>query len=337
MVNASVDRDEGCPDAKRQKIADAETAVAQGVSGVGKWEETVLPQQHLWAAVPKFFRCLHAPLLTFTGLGDPAIMRDIHERFEPRSGDVHVVTYPKAGTSWIQEIVWLVNHDADLAAANSLTSNQRTVYIELVLPGTDKIAELERMASPRHVKWHHPPWLLPPAVVQDGKIVYLMRNPKDTVVSWYHFQRMNKLYEFRGSFDEFFELFLKHDTPYGSYWHNVLSWWALRERPNILFLTYEDLHKDLAKEVRRIAEFLGKELTSEQVSAIVAHTSFDRMRANPMTNASKMPKVPGETDFMRKGQVGDWKRYFSADQNDRMDAWIAEHLKSEKLPLVYEQ
>jgi sulfotransferase len=50
---------------------------------------------------------------------------------------------------------------------------------------------------------------LPERVVNEGKIIYLLRNPKDTVVSWYHFQRMNVLYGFTGSFDEFFELFLQ--------------------------------------------------------------------------------------------------------------------------------
>jgi len=39
---------------------------------------------------------------------------------------VHIVTYPKAGTSWIQEVAWLVNHDADVATSNALPSSQRT-------------------------------------------------------------------------------------------------------------------------------------------------------------------------------------------------------------------
>merc|ERR1719487_907546 len=124
-------------------------------------------------------------------------MRDIHARFEPRADDVHVVTYPKAGTSWIQEIAWLVNHGADFEAANSRPSGERTVYIELAVKGRDKLAELASKVGPRHIKWHHPAWLLPTEVVHEAKVIYLMRNPKDTVVSWYHFQRMNKLYEFQ--------------------------------------------------------------------------------------------------------------------------------------------
>ncbi|CAE8592221.1 unnamed protein product [Polarella glacialis] len=305
-------------------------------SVIRDWEEVEIAEQSLWAAIPSFFRCTTAPVLTFRRLGDPELMQAIHTRFQPRPTDVHIVTYPKAGTSWIQEIAWLVNHDADLEAARSTPSSQRTVYIELAVPGVDKLTQLDAAADPRHVKWHHSAWLLPAEVVREGKVIYLMRNPKDTVVSWYHFQRMNKLYAFQGTFDEFFELFLAHQVPYGSYWENVLSWWAVRQQPNVLFLTYEDLHQDLHGEVGKVANFLGRSLTPEQVNRIVEHSSFEQMRANPMTNASQMPKIEGESDFMRKGKVGDWKNYFSAEQDVRMNAWIKQHLGDIQIPMLFE-
>merc|ERR1712232_1292222 len=139
----------------------------------------------------------------------------------------------------------------------------------------------------------------------------------------------NALYAFKGTFDQFFDLFLQHKIPYGSYWDNVHSWWALRHQPNVLFMTYEDLHSDLGSQVWKVSQFLGARLSSYQTAAIVEHTSFDQMRANPMTNAATMPKIKGEGEFMRKGKVGDWKNYFSAEQNERMEAWITEHLKDE--------
>jgi len=178
--------------------------------------------------------------------------------------------------------------------------------------------------------------MLPDGVLQEGKVIYLMRNPKDTVVSWYHFQRMNKLYQFQGDFDDFFDLFLTHKTPYGSYWENVHSWWAHGDRDNVLLLTYEALHEDLEREVRKVADFLGRRLSDEQIVAIANHANFEQMKANPMTSASSMPKVQGETDFMRKGKVGDWKNYLSAAQDARMNAWIAEYNKEYDLPLQFD-
>lgn len=98
----------------------------------------------------------------------------------------------------------------------------------------------------------------------------------------FHFQRMNPLYEFTGTFDDFFELFLADQTAYGSYWENLRSWWALRRQPNILVLSYEQMHADLDGVVRSVAAFVGKELTQDQVAAIGAHCSLDSMRSNPM-------------------------------------------------------
>jgi hypothetical protein len=263
-------------------------------------------------------------------------MREVHARFHARSSDVNVITYPKAGTSWIQEIAWLVNHDADLESARAKPSGQRTTYIELAVPGMDKLAHLESALSPRHVKWHHSAWMLPTAVCQTGRIIYVYRNPKDTVVSWYHFQRMNALYGFTGNFDDFFDLFLAHDIPYGSYWDNLHSWWQLRHQPNMLIIAYEDLQRDLSSQVSKVSDFLSAQLSSGQIAAIVDHTSFDNMRKNPMTNAATMPKIKGEGEFMRKGKVGDWRNYFSPEQSARMDAWINDNLKGEDIPMTYE-
>lgn len=307
-----------------------------------RWENIILPEQALWTGIQSYQRHPKFPVLTFVnnhaGLGDPATMNEISRRFVPRSTDVHIVTYPKAGTSWIQEVVWLANHDADIIASNVVPSSQRTVYIELRTPRADKLTQLESvpLESPRHIKWHHSSQLLPVQVVEEGKIIYLLRNPKDTVVSWFHFQRTLSLYGFTGDFDAFFELFLQGNVAYGCYWHNILSWWRLRHRPNVLLLTYEEMHSDLPSVVRKVAAFLGKNLTSVQVDAIAEHCQFQQMKHNPTTNAAQMPKVAGETDFMRKGHVGDWRNYLSKEQNQRMDKWIKDHVGNERLPLVYE-
>jgi len=58
---------------------------------------------------------------------------------------------------------------------------------------TPSSSRLEAAPALRHVKWHHPAWLLPAAVPKAGRVVYVYRNPKDTVVSWFHFQRLNPL------------------------------------------------------------------------------------------------------------------------------------------------
>ena len=145
---------------------------------------------------------------------------------------------------------------------------------------------------------------------------------------------MNKLYAYSGSFDEFFDHFLDGQVAYGDYWHNVLSWWSRRAQPNVLFLTYEEMPLDLRGVVRRVARFLGKPVSEERVAAVADWCSFEQMKQNPATNAASMPKVPATGDFMRKGEVGDWRRYFSDEQSRRMDRWIEENTQ-QGLPLLF--
>jgi len=147
---------------------------------------------------------------------------------------------------------------------------------------------------------------------------------------------MNKLYGFTGTFDEFLPLFMADKIPYGSYWENLISWWKLKDQQNILILSYETLHMDIESSIQKIAKFLEKDLSLEEVLTISQHTTFSRMQVDPMVNGSRIPKIEGESDFLRKGKVGDWQNYFSEDQNQIMDSWIQENNAMAKIPFVFQ-
>jgi hypothetical protein len=49
---------------------------------------------------------------------------------------------------------------------------------------------------------------------------------------------------------------------------------------------------------------------------IVYHTSFEQMRQNQVRWSSRRPDHV--SPFIRKGQVGDWKNYFSSEQIIRL-------------------
>ncbi len=50
----------------------------------------------------------------------------------------------------------------------------------------DSVGYVKRMPkdSPRIIKTHLPPALLPPKVLETAKVVWVCRNPKDSVMSW---------------------------------------------------------------------------------------------------------------------------------------------------------
>ncbi|ELW72170.1 Sulfotransferase 1C1 [Tupaia chinensis] len=73
----------------------------------------------------------------------------------------------------------------------------------------------------------------------------------------------------------------------------------------ILYLLYEEMKKDPKREIRKVMEFLGKNLEEEVLDKIVYHTSFDVMKDNPMTNykTEEVHLNHSLSPFMRKGDV----------------------------------
>ena len=58
------------------------------------------------------------------------IAEDIYN-FEVRPDDVFVVTYPKCGTTWTQEMVWQILHDVDTSDKGKESLMTRSPFLEM--------------------------------------------------------------------------------------------------------------------------------------------------------------------------------------------------------------
>lgn len=56
------------------------------------------------------------------------------------------------------------------------------------------------------------------------KVVYVARNPKDTVVSLFHHARSKPEFGYTGTFDKFCEIFLAGQAENGDWFNHVLDW-----------------------------------------------------------------------------------------------------------------
>ena len=226
-------------------------------------------------------------------------------------GDVFISTYPKCGTTWMQNIVWLILHRGE-----ALTAADRMAE---VIPHLEEVGRVgvERLSEPRVVKTHLPFDMCPHH--PEALYLYVARNPFDCAVSFYHHTKgFVQHYDFaEGNFDDYFECFIRGEVDFGDYFENVLSWFRHRRDSNLLFVTYEELKADLERAVIRIAAFLGPEHAATVADPsvrrrILDFAGFESMSRDQARWASTRPD--GMSPFVRKGVVGDWVNHFSPRQ-----------------------
>ncbi|XP_063587053.1 sulfotransferase 1C4-like [Penaeus indicus] len=279
--------------------------------------------------------------------------------FEVKPSDVMVVTWPKCGTTWVQEVVWTMRNNPNLDHPQAaLPVNARVPFLEfdmlmrskkLTPPGPDHpimqgfnklcpgknpadgifVQIGEATPEPRTLKSHLPLSLLPPALVNVGKVVYVARNPKDVLVSFCHHSRIFKNHNYVGSFEDFVKYFIDGDLVYGPYWQHLKEAWEKKDNPNLHFLFYEDLKENNMEELKRLDDFLGTKLTQEQLDNVARHTSFSQMKARDsvlgggdMEAVFNMEIVNKDGGFFRKGEVGDWKGKYTPELEAKVDDWI---------------
>ncbi|XP_019628514.1 PREDICTED: sulfotransferase family cytosolic 1B member 1-like [Branchiostoma belcheri] len=262
---------------------------------------------------------------------------DVIPDYVIRDDDVVIVTYPKAGTNWIIEIV---NKLLRAAGKTDVTTEDIPWAIESTLPqfGQPGHVILKDQPSPRILHTHLPYHLAPNMVTNpEGKVkaIVLMRNPKDTVVSSHHFNR--KMQASLGApsdvtpWDKYLQCFLDGKVMYGDFYDHALGWWQMRDDPHFLFLKYEDMKKDLSSVVMKIKEFLDITLDDVTTASIIESFSFANLTSAWKTSGNQL-----KTFIARKGVVGDWKNHFSEPQSEAFDARYRERLEGTGLQFDFE-
>ncbi|KAH0500475.1 Bile salt sulfotransferase 1 [Microtus ochrogaster] len=136
------------------------------------------------------------------------------------------------------------------------------------------------------------------------KMIYVIRNPRDVLVSGYFFFHKTNLVNNSGSLIKYFEWFLKGNVVYGSWFEHTRAWLSMRERDNFLLLSYEDLKQDTRGTIEKICDFLGKKLEKDELDLVLKYSSFQVMKENKMSNFSILPEnlMTNGLNLMRKGE-----------------------------------
>ena len=176
--------------------------------------------------------------------------------------------------------------------------------------------------------------------IQAGKVkvIICIRNPKDTLISYYHFYRMNSMLgNFKGTWDEFFELYEVKHLIYGDYFQWYVSWLQHLDKANVMLIKYEDMHHKLPDVINDVSEFLGKRLPEHVTDDVIQHLTFDSMSSNDAVNHKNRTTFDQKiSPFMRKGKIGDWKNYLTEAQSALVDKTYKEIIEPMGITLMFE-
>jgi aryl sulfotransferase len=105
-------------------------------------------------------------------------------------------------------------------------------------------------------------------------------------------------------------------TPYLSYFAYEKTFWDARKEDNLLFVHYDDLQADMIGEMRRVADFLGIDVSDAELSRIAGSASFESMRKDAAVLIPEMAKnfEGGALRLVNKGKSGRWRGVY--DETD---------------------
>ncbi|XP_053376099.1 sulfotransferase 1B1-like [Mercenaria mercenaria] len=240
-----------------------------------------------------------------------------------REDDILLTSYPKTGTNWLWEMLVMV-----IAKSSKVTGDTKHLGMIEGVP-----AELtEGMQSPRLLNTHLKIKYFPKGVFEKKiKAVLLVRNPKDVAVSFYNHTYGLKPYEYDGKFENYVQMFMRGETDYGSYPEYLREWQTfIRENPDfpVLVLYYEDLKRDCLCEMKKVCTFLEIDANEDLLKQIVDNCNIDKLRQSKTDSMPEEMKQHFLTNILkkdfsiyRKGQVGDWKNWFTVAQNEMFEDW----------------
>jgi len=225
------------------------------------------------------------------------------------------ISFPKSGRTWVR-VFYFAYLSKLMDREFSLESND--------FPGTPTLCFT-------HERWEHryvADWwdfirgtcLVPPRARRHNKIVLMVRDPRDVVVSL-HFHLSKRGHAYKWKPQPLPEMLRSRHNGIAEVIELMNGWLAeWHGRPNFKLMRYEDCQAETAREFRGLLEFLGHAPINEAAFAhALEFSKFENMQAAEAAGKFKegVLRTPNPNDKdtfkARRGKVGGFRDYFDAE------------------------
>lgn len=240
---------------------------------------------------------------------------------QTNSQNIVIAGYPKSGTTWLVRLV------AELLKC--------PVYGEWNYNLTTFATEgLDKNSSFKCYKSHQKASVL----LKDNriqKILFIVRNPLDIVISganFFNFNKLNVLYRLVRKFKAARYLYNKVYTPNKSNRQSLMidallngsdhiewlhcNWQNYTEdmlATNVFYVTYESLHQNPLATYKKISLFLNLDLSENEIKTVVENQSFSKKK-----EAFKKEGELEKLNHMRVGKTNQWPSVLSKKQTNQI-------------------
>ncbi|HAC35015.1 MAG TPA: hypothetical protein DCF45_10910 [Gammaproteobacteria bacterium] len=299
------------------------------LDGVARLGKRLLPLTWLLQGVFALARLVGLESLLFKPFFKPMVkMFDdaIEEGFKgytPQDSDVFVCSYFKSGTNWVMNTAYQIAEQGEGEFEDALDvmcwadcpSQATTAHLD-----DDRQRRRSRNGK-RIIKTHARAQFVPYS--EKATYICVVRDPKEVVVSSYFFFGKMLL----GNLIPSVATWVKHCTSPGAVFHPwyefTAGYWAWRDRPNVLFITYRELQEDSAGAIRKMAELMGITLTEDELQKVADLSSYEQMKLidDKFYPGEVSPFARPGGSMIRSGKQGNSSELLTAQQQAHIDEW----------------
>ncbi len=219
-----------------------------------------------------------------------------------KRNDIILASFPKSGNTWIRfffcNLISLLEWDGKEVDFKAVDATMPEL-------GADNLLRPWPYRNvPRIVKTHQRYWRV---FGGNEKKIYVIRDPRDVMVSYYHMTTAMKESGFAAPFGDF----IRHEKFGLAAWMEHYQSWIPHAS---IVLRYEDLRKGDMREFENLSEILGIGAAKDLIAEAVRRSSFENVRrVESKFGSPKAEKYKEGFRFARSGKTGGWRGYFGLE------------------------